>query len=75
MRSSKGLFTDVIWRSSRTRIAPTERFDVLWSLKARSCVDFYHTKHHSRSLETDGLRTGPMSIAIDRYPNYAHHRL
>jgi hypothetical protein len=56
-------------------MALTERFDVLWSAEGEELRGLYHTKHHSFTLETDGLRTGPLSINIDRDPNYAHHLL
>ena len=71
----KGWFTDVDLAIEPNVIALTERFDVLWSSEGEELRGLYHTKHHSFTLETDGLRTGPMSIVIDRDPNYAHHLL
>jgi hypothetical protein len=71
----KGWFTDIDLVLEPNTIALTERFDVLWSAEGEELRGLYHTKHHSFTLETDGLRTGPLSINIDRDPNYAHHLL
>lgn len=71
----KGWFTNIDLVMEPNTIALTERFDVLWSAEGEELRGLYHTKHHSFTLETDGLRTGPLSINIDRDPNYAHHVL
>ena len=71
----KGWFSNIDLVLEPNTIALTERFDVLWSSEGEELRGLYHTKHHSFTLETDGLRTGPLSIVIDRDPNYAHHLL
>ncbi len=71
----KGWFTNIDLVLEPNMIALTERFDLLWSAEGEELRGLYHTKHHSFTLETDGLRTGPLSINIDRDPNYAHHLL
>ena len=71
----KGWFTNIDLVLEPNTMALTERFDALWSAEGEELRGLYHTKHHSFTLETDGLRTGPVSIVIDRDPNYAHHQL
>lgn len=71
----KGWFTNIDLVLEPNMIALTERFDLLWSAEGEELRGLYHTKHHSFTLETYGLRTGPVSILIDRDPNYAHHLL
>lgn len=71
----KGWFTNIDLVLEPNTMALTERFDVLWSAEGEELRGLYHTKHHSFTLETDGLRTGPPTIVIDRDPNYAHHQL
>ncbi|MBL7981304.1 MAG: hypothetical protein JNL52_05780 [Flavobacteriales bacterium] len=71
----KGWFTNIDLVLEPNTMALTERFDALWSAEGEELRGLYHTKHHSFTLETDGLRTGPTTIAIDRDPNYTHHQL
>jgi hypothetical protein len=71
----KGWFTNIDLVLEPNTMALTERFDALWSAESEELRGLYHTKHHSFTLETDGLRTGPPTITIDRDPNYAHHLL
>jgi hypothetical protein len=71
----KGWFTNIDLVLEPKTMALTDRFDLLWSAEGEELRGLYHTKHHSFTLETDGLRTGPVSIVIDRDPNYAHHQL
>jgi hypothetical protein len=71
----KGWFSNIDLVLEPNTMALTERFDLLWSAEGEELRGLYHTKHHGFTLETDGLRTGPVSIVIDRDPNYAHHQL
>lgn len=71
----KGWFTNIDLVQEPSIIGLTERFDALWSAEGEELRGLYHTKHHSFTLEMDGLRTGPLSINIDRDPNYGHHLL
>lgn len=71
----KGWFSNIDLVLEPNTMALTERFDALWSAEGEELRGLYHTKHHRFTLETDGLRTGPPTITIDRDPNYAHHLL
>jgi hypothetical protein len=71
----KGWFTNIDLVLEPNTMALTERFDALWSAEGEELRGLYDTKHHSFTLEMDGLRTGPPTIVIDRDPNYAHHQL
>ncbi len=56
-------------------MARTARFDSLWAERRTEVLALYDTARHSFTLESDGLRTGPLSIVIECDPNYAHHLL
>jgi len=71
----KGWFTNIDLVLEPNTMALTERFDSLWAEQRAEVLALYDTARHSFTLETDGLRTGPVSIVIDRDPNYAHHLL
>jgi len=53
----------------------TERFDALWKSHRTEVLALYDTARYEFSLETDGLRVGPLEIPIMRDPNYAKHLL
>ena len=71
----KGWFTNIDLVLEPNMIALTERFDALWAEQRAEVLALYDTARHSFTLEMDGLRTGPLSINIDRDPNYVHHLL
>ncbi|HOY28367.1 MAG TPA: hypothetical protein PLR96_05290 [Flavobacteriales bacterium] len=71
----KGWFSNIDLVLEPNTIALTQRFDALWSAEGEELRGLYHTKHHSFTLETNGLRTGPPATIIDRDPNYTHHLL
>jgi hypothetical protein len=71
----KGWFTNIELVHEPGIMALTERFDALWAERRSEVLALYETARHSFTLESDGLRTGPLSINIDRDPNYAHHLL
>jgi hypothetical protein len=71
----KGWFTNIDLVLEPNTMALTERFDALWAERRTEVLALYDTARHSFTLESDGLRTGPLSITIDRDPNYAHHQL
>lgn len=71
----KGWFTNVDLVQEPSIMALTERFDALWAEQRSGVLAVYDTARHSFTLEMDGLRTGPLSINIDRDPNYVHHLL
>lgn len=71
----KGWFTNIDLVQEPSIIALTERFDALWAEQRSEVLAVYDTARHSFTLEMDGLRTGPLSINIDRDPNYGHHLL
>jgi hypothetical protein len=70
-----GWFTNIDLVLEPNVIALTERFDALWAEQRTEVLALYNTARHSFTLEMDGLRTGPLTIVIDRDPNYAHHQL
>ncbi|MEO8591464.1 MAG: hypothetical protein ABI432_18935 [Flavobacteriales bacterium] len=55
--------------------ANTKRFDRLWKEQRTEVLAHYDTARYEFSLETDGLRIGPLEIPIMRDPNYARHLL
>lgn len=71
----KGWFTTIDLVLEPNTMALTERFDALWAEQRSEVLAVYDTARHTFTLEMDGLRTGPLTIAIDRDPNYAHHLL
>jgi hypothetical protein len=71
----KGWFTNIDLVQEQGIMALTERFDALWAEQRSEVLAVYDTARHSFTLETDGLRIGPLSIVIDRDPNYANHLL
>lgn len=71
----KGWYTNIDLVLEPNMIALTERFDALWAEQRTEVLALYDTARHSFTLESDGLRTGPLSITIDRDPNYVHHLL
>ena len=71
----KGWFTNIDLVLEPGTSALTERFDALWAERRTEVLALYDTARHSFTLESDGLRTGPLSINIDRDPNYVHHLL
>jgi len=71
----KGWFTNIDLVLEPNTMALTERFDALWAEQRSEVLAVYDTARHTFTLETDGLRTGPLSINIDRDPNYARHLL
>lgn len=71
----KGWFTNIDLVLEPNVIALTERFDALWAEQRTEVLALYNTARHSFTLEMDGLRTGPLTIVIERDPNYAQHLL
>lgn len=71
----KGWFTNIDLVLEPNTMALTERFDALWAEQRSELLALYDTARHSFTLGSDGLRTGPLSITIDRDPNYVHHLL
>jgi hypothetical protein len=71
----KGWFTNIDLVQEPNTMALTERFDALCAERRTEVLALYDTARHSLTLATDGLRTGPLSITIDRDPNYVHHLL
>ncbi len=71
----KGWFTNIDLVLEPNTMALTERFDALWAERHTEVLALYDTARHSFTLESDGLRAGPLSINIDRDPNYVHHLL
>ena len=71
----KGWFTNIDLVLEPNTMALTERFDALWAERHTEVLALYDTARHAFTLESDGLRTGPLSINIDRDPNYVHHLL
>jgi hypothetical protein len=71
----KGWFSNIDLVQEPNMMALTERFDALWAEQRAEVLALYDTARHTFTLEMDGLRTGPLSINIDRDPNYAHHLL
>ena len=71
----KGWFTNIDLVQEPSIMAHTERFDARWAEQRTEVLALYDTARHSFTLESDGLRTVPPAIAIDRDPNYARHLL
>lgn len=71
----KGWFTNIDLVQEAQTIANTEQLDALWAARRNEVLALYDTARHSISLEMDGLHNGPLSINIDRDPNYARHLL
>lgn len=71
----KGWFSNIDLVLEPNTTALTERFDALWAEQRTEVLALYDTARLSFTLEMDGLRTGPVSIVIDRDPNYVHHLL
>ena len=55
--------------------ALTERYDALWKAERTTVLALFDTARYEFSLETDGLRVGPLQIPIMRDPNYETHLL
>src|SRR5262249_53254887 len=51
--------------------ALAKQLDERWRAGRKQVLALYDTMQYTFSLETDGLRVGPLTISIDRDPNYS----